>query len=287
MTDPINSFHTTFGRFYNHPKFALDALLASGAVFGADYFDPSDPLSPNPSVTNVIGVMDKAFLPPYYAKLVAEHAVANLDEIRYQVERFGPQVAIGALKAVPNRPNGAAAIGDEVHAAIDAYVKGAGGTPEFSTSTASSMYAQWLHFASAHSPGITRSEFTVWSYEHGYAGTGDLMWESEGGLWLVDTKTGSGVHPEVALQTAALARADVILSPDGTEEPMPAVDVLGVIHVRPRSVKLYRIRHGEQAFDAFLACKRIFDFRRFYAGQVIPALPDVKTEKPKEAKASD
>lgn len=261
MTNPLNSYQTNYGRFYAHPAAGLQT----------DTDDPFDLYAPRPSITNIIGMMHKSFLAPWYAKLVAEYAVTNMDALRYQVERFGPEVAIGSLKAVPSAPNVNAAIGDEIHAAIDDWCQ-LGHLPEthqFSTTTAAQMFAQWLHFADSHPMRIIRSEFTVWSYEFGYAGTGDLMWQADDGYWIVDAKSGNRVYPEVALQTSALAHADVILDANGNEHVMPVTQVQGVMHIRPRSVKLHRLEKTDQAWETFLACKRIFDWKRFDAPLVI------------------
>lgn len=275
VTAPTRSYQTEFGRFYAHPKLQLDELQRRSAVFAPN---EATPYSPNPSITNIIGMLDKAFLPRFFAKLVAEYAVDNLDSIRYQYDKFGRDVAVGALKSVPNRPSPAAAIGDEVHAAIDAHVA-LRPVEELSTQTARAMYAQFLHFAQETEIEFLRSEFTVWSYEHGYAGTGDLLAKTPEGIWVIDTKTGNQVYPEVAMQTAAIANADVILNEDGTESPMLASDFLGVLHVRPRSVKLWRLDRESEAFESFLACKRLFDWRRYDAPKVFGKFPDVKTER--------
>lgn len=279
MTAPPNSFQTRFGRFYSHPASGVQQADLSDTAIRRHVIDlatgrlpDSDgPYAPKPSITNIIGMMDKAFLPPYYAKLVATYAVSHLDELRYQAETFGDDTAIGTLKSVPSRPNEAAAIGDEVHAAIDAFVSSGGdpGDIELTTKTAQDMYAQFLHFVREYRPNFVRSEYTVWSYEHGYAGTGDLMWRADGRLWVVDTKTGQSVHPEVAMQTAAIASADVILAADGTEHEMPEAGGLAVLHLRPRSARLYELHRTAEALDAFLALKRVFDWRRFDAGQTI------------------
>lgn len=235
------------------------------------------PYTPRPSVTNIISVMDKGFLPRLYAKMVAEHAVQNLDAIRYQVQTFGPQIAIGALKAVPSKPNPAAAIGDEVHNAIDLLARGEI-VSEFATTTARQMFAQYRHFIAEEQPQIIASEFTVWSYTYGYAGTGDLLWKWRDWLWVVDNKTGNRCYPEVAMQTVALSEADVILDDQGNERPMPKADKIGVLHVRPRSVRLYELQNPAEAFKAFLGLKAAFDWRRFYSGSTVPETPVSKTE---------
>jgi hypothetical protein len=277
VTNPQNSFATNFGRFYAHPSAGLDKPENMNLNT-----DPFGIYSPKPSVTNVIGMMDKRFLPPFYAKVVAEYAIANLDALAAVVGKFGPSVAIGTLKAIPNRRHEASAVGDEVHSAIEAWCKDSANVPEFSTTTAAAMYHQWLYFTSQFSFEVVRTEFTVWSYAHGYAGTGDLLFKTEEGLWLVDAKTGKGVYPEVALQTSALAHADVILDVNGDEADMPATDIQGVVHVRPRSVKLHKLGRTGEAFDVFLSCKRIFDWRRFDAENVLQE--PVRTECPKAGK---
>lgn len=279
MTDPVNSFHTNFGRFYAHPKFALERLRRSAIGAQVGEVRNNDPYAPRPSVTNIIGMMHKDFLAPFYAKLVAEYAVENLEALQGTLKRFGPKVAVGMLKALPNQSHPNAAIGDEVHAWIDALIKDEPTTP-LTTNTAGNMCAQFVNFLDVARPDIVRSEYTVWSYEHGYAGTGDLMWNLWDGLWIVDTKTGNNVHPEVALQTSAIAHADVILDANGNEHPMPAAGVQGVLHVRPRSVKLYQLYKTDEAWETFLACKRIFDWKRFDCEQVFQE--PYKTEKTKE-----
>jgi hypothetical protein len=283
MTAPPNSFPTDHGRFYQHPRMQLADWQKRSA-----HTIEEGPYTPNPSVTNIIDMKAKEFLPPLYARKVAEYVVNNLDAVKYSIDRFGPDVAKGSLKAVAEQRevNGPSDIGDEVHAAIDGFCRGEDYPESFSTNTAKAMYDQWVHFAFEYfnmdRAFILRSEFTVWSYEYGYAGTGDLLFEKDGETWLVDTKTGTRVYPEVALQTAALANADVILDADGNEHPMPLVHKLGVLHVRPRSVKLYELGNADEAFKTFLACKQLFDWKRF-GSQGVLGDPAFKTEWRKDA----
>lgn len=235
------------------------------------------PYAPKPSITNIIHLLDEGFLPGYYAKLVAEHAVQNLDTIKANVTKFGPDLAIGALKAVPAQPHPNGPIGDEVHDAIDAMIHGRPATP-LTTVTARNMFAQFQHFMAVEKPEVIQTEFTVWSYKYGYAGTGDLLWVYQGALWIVDTKTGQRIWPKVAMQDGALANADVILDADGNEHPMPKATRFGCLHIRPRSAKLFELDHVDEAFKAFLGLKAAFDWGRFYKAGTIPAEPLARTE---------
>lgn len=277
MTQPKLSYSSEHGRMYAHPSKPQPSSTI--ARFMQAPFDPEDPFAPKPSITNITGMMNEDFLPGYYAKLVAEHAVENLDQLRYQVDKFGPQIAVGALKAVPSQPNANAAIGDEIHAAIDDWCKNPDNEPTFTTVTAAHMYEQWLNFVKKYPVKILKSEFTIWSYKYGYAGTGDLLWElPDGTRGIVDTKSGNNVYPKVAMQTSALAHGDVIIDNFGNEEPMIPTQFQNVMHIRPRSVKLYELQHTDRAFKAFLACRQLFEWKSLYKEETIPEEPMVMTQ---------
>lgn len=275
MTKPALSYSTSYGRFYNHPSQQAPA----GSAFDGPSGETETAYSPKPSITNIISVIDEGFLPSYYAKLVATEAVEHFDGLKYQIETFGAEVAINSLKSIPKRSNEAAKIGDEVHAAIDNLIATGVEPEEYGSGTARDMFSRFKNFL-AFNPDfeILRTEFTVWSYNSGYAGTGDLLVRFQDRLWIVDTKTGSRVYPKVALQCAALANADVILEEDGTETPLGDVlggvrPKLGVLHVRPRSARLYELQHQEEAWQAFLAAKQIFDWQRYWKAVTVPRMP--------------
>lgn len=221
-------------------------------------------------------MLDEGFLPGLYAKKVAEFAADNVDGIQYQLEKFGRGVAVGALKAVPDRPHPNAAIGDNAHAAIEALTLG-NELPHFDTITARRMFESYQGFLSEHKPKVLRSEYTVWSYKHGYAGTGDLLWElPDLGTGIVDVKTGMRIWPKVGMQTAALSNADSLIAVNGEETEMPEIHWQGVLHVRPRSAKLYKLEHTDANFQAFLACLTLFNWTRFQKDHVIPAYPGMQ-----------
>ncbi len=275
MTNPKRSFKNEFGRFYNHPSMestssALGSLVAQGRY------------QPNPSITNIMKQHDEGFLPGFYAKQVAEFAADNLDSLVEQRDKFGRDVVFGQLRAIPDRQHPNAAIGDNVHDAINSWCIGEP-IPPLLTTTAENMFLQWLRFVKVYQPQIERSEYTVWSYEHGYAGTGDLLWIKDGERWVIDVKSGVRVQPKVAMQNAAIKHADVILADEEgqPERPMPKIDKLGVLHVRPRSIKLYELERTDEAWSAFLGCKALFDWVRFDQ-QLTLGEPKVKTEASKD-----
>src|SRR5574337_1930961 len=70
-------------------------------------------------------------------------------------------------------------------------------------------------------PDILLSEKTVFSREHGYAGTLDLLARTRIGgsrpVTVVDVKTSKSIYNETAYQLTGYARADFVGMDDGTE----------------------------------------------------------------------
>lgn len=271
MTAPLRSFNTDWGRYYHHPSF--------GKGGGKGRY------APNPSITNVMKMLDEGFLPGYHSKLVAEYAVENIEEVQGLIAKVSPEAAISMLRDVPHKPHPNSAIGDEVHSAVEQHVRKLQGlpykAPKLSTITAKRMLAQWLAFVEQEKPKIHYCEYNVWSYEHGYAGTGDLFMEVRGELRIVDLKSGTRIYPKVGMQTAAAKRAQSLITSAGDEIAMPAASRTSVLHIRPMSIRLYDIDHEEENWRAFLACRELFRWVQMAGSEespVLPAAPSVEVK---------
>jgi hypothetical protein len=107
------------------------------------------------------------------------------------------------------------------------------------------------------------------SRKHGYCGTADWIAEIDGVTVLGDNKTGNGVYPEAAIQLAALGGCDCILRENGQEDPVPPLGSLMVLHVRPRSWKLFEVTARVAAFRVFLAARNIWDWNNEIADQAL------------------
>lgn len=214
-------------------------------------------------------IMDVAVAKPplvdWAAKMAATHAVANWEELgRLPVMKRVEQIRWAHRHAADE----AAAVGDAVHETIEAWSKG---TPAEVTKVTNSFLNQFIGFMTTVQPEFLENEVTLWSREHGYAGTADWIASIDGHVFLGDNKTGKRVYDEVGLQLSALAHADFIIREDGTEEPMPEIEFMAALHVRPRSWKLVRVNHSEENFQAFLAAKRIYDWTHDVAPSVLEA----------------
>lgn len=238
MTAPVLAVETPAGRMYQHPR---SGVLA-------------------PSVTSVIEAgVGKPQLVGWAAGMAAKYAVANWTEL----DGFTDQVKVEEIRHAHSRyAEERGAVGDSVHEMIDSWQKGKPFLPE----TIVRPYAsQFTNFMFDIRPSFIENEVTIWSHQHGYAGTADWIAEIGGDIFYGDNKTGKRVYPEVGLQLAALAGADVILRPDGTEDEMPGKPEdrrLAALHIRPRSWKFIEVTEQAACFDAFLAARAIWAWKR-------------------------
>lgn len=221
MTEPALAQHVKGkGRHYTHPE--------TGELV--------------PSITNIIGVLDKPAMPRWAAKVVAEQAWT----LRHTLDSLGEAEAVDVLKGAPWRKSERAADrGTTIHDYLQA---AALGNPLPVVDGEAALYRKAADdFLTTYKPVFELVEFTV--FGPGYAGTGDFIATIYDRLVVGDYKTSKGLYPEIALQLAALANADMLA--DGS--PVPTVEgALGVL-LTPKGVVVKEVDLSG-AFAAFQGC---------------------------------
>lgn len=213
-----------------------------------------------PGVTSVLGMLPKPFLKAWAAKVVAETAVEMIGtgELAAMAGR-DPSGAVDYLKRSPGRSTqGAADIGTAAHGIFEVLSLGqplGKVTPELEP-----FARHFANFLETVQPEYLRTEDTVWSDTHGYAGSFDALAVIQGQRCWVDNKTTrSGVHAEVALQLSAYRHADYLLDGETGEQLLqPDADRGVVVHVRPEGWALYEVPVTREVFDFFLDLRRVF-----------------------------
>ena len=181
-----------------------------------------------PSVTSISGLIDKPHLVPWSAKLAAEFAADNAEEVLGLSDR-DLRVACITTGGKRLRDKGKN-IGSSAHNAIEALTLGRM-TFEDVPEEVRHHVKGWSEWVKAFVDSFLLVEATVWSHRHGYAGTLDTVVRlKDGRNCLVDYKTSKDVYVEAALQLSALRFADVVVSTDG-EFAMPQIDCCAVLHL--------------------------------------------------------
>jgi hypothetical protein len=210
-----------------------------------------------PGVTTIIGDgVPKPALINWAANTTAEAAIDQWEQLAAMKPAARLKVLTGARYAEKDK---AAKRGTEVHGFAERLAHGEQVQVPDELAGHVEAYAKFLDEFAVKAVFI---EFSIASYRYGYAGTGDLIADiTTGGVTrrlLCDIKTNkSGIFGETALQLAAYRYADVLLSADGTEQPMPEVDGCAAIHVRGDGADLIPVTADRDQHRAFLYAQQV------------------------------
>ena len=139
-----------------------------------------------PSVTTILQYMPKNKFFETWMKDVGH----NADLIMRKAGKEGTQVHEAAEKVVE---------GEEV-SWMDDY-----GNAKYSQ-LVWEMILKFAEFWKEHKPELISSEQFVWSDEHKFAGTADIVCKMNGEVWLIDIKTSNSIHKSYDLQLASYAK---------------------------------------------------------------------------------
>lgn len=217
--------------------------------------------------------------------MVAEYAVNNVDDWAGMAKN-DPRGAIDLLKRSPYRSTSEKAdMGTIVHSAVEAYIADKPLTDDQlreMLEEARVPLARWkatkgyiagaLEFLFDHEPEILHSEATVYSREHGYAGTADLVAKLRIGgstrAAILDFKTSKSIYDEMGLQLCAYSRADFVGLNDGTEQPLcdePIRDGVVVRLMPSGRYELAAFSLTDELFNVFLHAKGVATSRETVA----------------------
>jgi hypothetical protein len=200
---------------------------------GRHYQSPDGVLVP--SVTNVIGILDKPALPRWSAKMVAETAY----RMRHSLAEMSESEAVDMLKGSPwSKSKRAADRGTDIHGYLEARLNG-WEAPELSSDAVPYKAAAdaWLV---AHDIEVVATEQTM--FHPLYAGTCDLVATIDGTLTIADFKTSKAIYDEAALQLSALFGCYT----DSDGQPLEWRNPDGELFVTP---DLMVVRIGEDGFE--------------------------------------
>lgn len=193
--------------------------------------------TPIPSVTTILGVLDKPGLPYWAAGLVARDAIENHDYWGQRIRNGeDPEQIIRDLKRTPwKERDKAARRGTRIHQVLEA---AAHGDPTDCPQDLLPMAQQAMDLLDRENIQPLETEARGYNRDMWYAGTIDLIATMRGKTWLLDWKSSRSIHETHVMQVAAYAHMSTILTIDGEEKPAPRIDRLGIIHISDASAVL-------------------------------------------------
>lgn len=157
-----------------------------------------------PSVTTILGILNKPALVPWAANAACDYILANLDAKETHTSIYLHSVVEAARKNYRTIGRQAMDIGSTVHEIVHGYLK-TGTEPKIDSEPVLAGFLAFLEWVDTHKVEPFESEITV--YGDGYAGTTDLVAFVDGKLTLVDMKVSKGIYDEYPLQIAAYRAA--------------------------------------------------------------------------------
>jgi hypothetical protein len=207
-----------------------------------------------PSVTTVLSKgIPKPGLIRWAGNFVAQGAVRDFSHWG----EMSDEEAIAYLSGLPDRRrNSSANLGSSIHAAVDAVANNREMKP---VSPQAQEYVNgFMKFVTDWKPKFLLTEVAVFNRTHRYAGTLDIVARIGRTNYVIDTKTGSRIYPEVALQLSAYANAEFVGREGGAEEPLPVIKKGAVLHLSPNGYELVPARIDSEVFETFLSVKDIY-----------------------------
>lgn len=209
-----------------------------------------------PSVTSILNVLNKPQLLNWAVRLTRDYIKHELFAFRLADSLKDLDLDNLLAKSAAERDrvrNAAADQGIAVHSSIASYVGN-----KSSIAREDPIIIAFREWQGAAKFEPIASERLVFSREHEYAGTADLIGTVDGRLALIDIKTGRGVYPEYKLQLAAYAVA-------WGEMTGHFPEICFNLHVKSdftiTEANTFTAAELLTLFQTFLAAKRLFEWQ--------------------------
>ena len=231
---------------------------------------PAEPEMWVPSVTSVLGVLDKPAIANWKVDRAARAAIlmAKSGALAALISQ-DETMAMSAIKSGwKSELDAAGAAGTAVHEAFEAHIKQTP-APKLNELT-TQIYKQLLGLVNMYDVRVIHSECTVYGLASGleWAGTLDMIVDMDipgraRKTLVADIKTSKGVYDDMAWQIGGAYRgSDVLVTgDDGTVIPMPHTDGAIIFHVRPDEARAIPLASDALLYEGFLAARRIWGLK--------------------------
>lgn len=253
-----------------------------------------------PSVTSILQAYPKPALRDWYGRMAAAEAIKYLTDPALETTKdviaaladadfaahaatkthqerhkkscdFAPSAFRWLSTAATRTRDEAGARGTAVHESAE-HDRDIEDVPE----NAKKRYEAYRAWVERYKPTVLAKEFQVVNEDDGYAGSGDLIAEVNGVVYLIDLKTSNSVHHDMRLQLAAYRYAsDCIHGDDYDDEATEAlrlVETCALLHLTDEGFSFLDANVGPRQYRQFLDVKDVFDGLREVEGSPVGVL---------------
>ena len=218
-----------------------------------------------PSVTTILNALPKN-LTWWAAKLGVKGALDlvrngfdiegdDLDELTERAYEEYKKAKVHTPNAVRDK---AGDRGSAAHDALERFVKGEAVSDEDTQNPYFQAGLKWLKEKGPNKADVVAAEIPLFSLEHRFAGTCDLLYKKDGQYCVADWKTSKSIYESHLVQVSAYAAAAVEMGI--AEAPVKAV----VVCIKPNGT--YTEKVSPCSLEDFLAVKRVYDFLQSFKG---------------------
>jgi hypothetical protein len=233
-----------------------------------------------PGVSAIVDMMPKGALTPWAARLAAEYAIGNREEIDSLLsEKDGPKLAIDRIKGASSRYAEKASVeGTAVHHYTEEIARAVkNGTKPKATDMPQGMMPylkNYVRFLNEFDVEPVMLETAIWNEQVGYAGRLDMacrLRTINDDLVIVDTKSGaSGVWESVSLQQTAYKYAESWWDEEeDILKPMPEIAGAYALWLRPEGFALIPVETSPIEWQQFQRLRGSLEWKRTRGKKVI------------------
>jgi hypothetical protein len=237
-----------------------------------------------PGVSAIVDMLPKGALTPWAARLAAEYAIGNMDEINeFLSEKDGQKKAIDRIKGASTRYSESAS---KEGTAVHHYTETIARAVQQNTKPVAENMPQgmmpylknYVRFLNEFDVEPVMLETVVWNETVGYAGRIDMacrLRTINDDLVIVDTKSGaSGVWDSAVLQQTAYRYAESWWDEEeDVLKPMPEIAGAYCLWLRPEGFALIPVETSPLEWEQFQRLRGTLEFKRTRSKKIIrPAI---------------
>lgn len=234
-----------------------------------------------PSVTTILGLLDKPYLLQWAAEQAAKSVIERLKRTYTGYMGSVQDILIQEAKTAYQRVSGEAKdIGSQVHQLLEYYVKAKIDNTELPTdkdydNEVKLCYRSFLIWEAHYKPVWIASEMTVYNTELGYAGTLDAVCMIDEKIYVIDFKTDKQISDTYPMQISAYKEAYNLML-DQLNSPLSRASHQGILRLPKNGDSFEWVDYSEEYEKSLCAFSGLLKYYYYSKKRRLKNNPQIK-----------